>query len=326
MLTGLKTFALRAVRTTIQHTPEILMALGTIGVVGGTAITVKQTMKLDGELQGFNDAQEDLKRHKDAFPDEKAYKKELMMIKIGAAKRVVRILAPGIVPVAAGVVCYFSAFGIIKKANGVLALNIAAANKAFEEYRARVIEDQGEDKDKEYLYGLKKEQLEIETVDENGKTKKEKVDALVLDPDKGNISRYAIRFTPEFTSEASGTDLDYNMYVLTTCQNYWNSILPARKKVWLNEIYKELGIEETQESRIAGWDYDADKFGDGKIMFIITQIVVRDDNDPRGWHKELIVDFNVDGDIMHKLPKSPQLLGMEVEDHVECADQMITWF
>lgn len=325
MLTGLKTFALRAVRTTIQHAPEILMVLGTIGVAGGTAITVKQTMKLDGELLEFDDAQEELKARKAEFPDEKAYKKELMMIKLAAAKRVVKILAPGIIPVAAGVVCYFSAFGIIKRANGVLAVELAAANKAFEEYRARVVEDQGEDKDKEYLYGLKKEQLEIETVDENGKKKKEKVDALVLDPDKSNISRYAIRFTPEFSSEAS-TDLDYNMMVLTSCQNSWNALLPARKKVWLSEIYHELGIEETQESRIAGWDYDADKFGDGKIMFIITQVVVRDDNDPRGWHKELIVDFNVDGDILHKLPKSPQLLGMEVEDHVECADQMITYF
>ena len=59
MLTGLKTLALRVARTAVQHAPEILMVLGTAGVVGGTAVTVKQAMKLDGELLEFDLSQLD---------------------------------------------------------------------------------------------------------------------------------------------------------------------------------------------------------------------------------------------------------------------------
>ena len=93
------------------------------------------------------------------------------------------------------------------------------------------------------------------------------------------------------------------------------------KKVYLNEVYHELGIDETWESRMVGWDYNADNHGDGKIQFIITEIVVRDQS-ARGYHKELIVDFNVDGDIAHKLPKNPSLLGMEVDDHIGKAERV----
>lgn len=323
MLGSLKTVALRVTRMVVAHAPEILMGVGTIGVAAGTIVVAKQATKLEDELSEIKDAQYDLKDQKDTM-DAKEYKKALLAIKVAAAKKVAKIFAPGAVLVIAGVVCFFSAFGFVKKENGILAASVAAANKAFEEYRARVVEDQGADKDKEYLYGLKKEKIEVETTDENGNTKKEKVEALVVDPEKSNISRYAIRFTPEFSGEAY-PDVNNNLMILKSCERTWNAVLPSRKKVYLNEIYQELGIDETWESRMVGWDYDADNFGDGKIRFDITEVIVRDDNDPLGYHKELIVDFNVDGDIVHKLPKNPQLLGMEVEDHINGAEKVITF-
>lgn len=316
----IKSLGIRGARFVASHAPEILMALGTVGVVSGTVIVAKQSTKLEEELGDILDAQDDLKRHKDEFQNEKEYKKELLQIKLAAAKKVAKIYAPGTLLVVSGVVCFFGAFGMVKKQNGILAASLAAANKAFNDYRARVIKDQGEEKDKEYLYGLKREEIEVK--DENGETKK--VSALVDDKENGVVSRYAIRFTPEFTSEAS-TDVNYNLMILKSAERSWNALLPARKKVYLNEIYHELGVDETWESRMVGWDYDADKFGDGKIQFIITEVVVRDDNDPLGYHKELIVDFNVDGDIAHKLPKNPQLLGMEVEDHVNGAERVVVF-
>ena len=316
MLTGLRAIVTNIGRTTAAHLPEILMAVGTIGVATGVVMTAKQTTKLDSELEEIRERQDEVKRTKDNY-DEKEYKKELLKIKIAAAKKVAKIYAIPVTLVLSGVVCYFGAFGIVKKESGILAASLAAANKAFDEYRARVVADQGEDKDKEYLYGLKKET--IETTDENGKKVKEEV--FVQDADSDCISRYAIRFTPEFASEASN-DVNYNMMILKSCERTTNALLPARKKIYLNEIYHELGVDETWESRQVGWDYNADDFGDGKVQFIITEIVVRDDSDPLGYHKELIVDFNVDGDIAHKLPKNPSLLGMEVVDHINQAERV----
>ena len=306
---SIKSFMIRAGRAIADHAPEILMAVGTVGVATGTVMIAKQSMHVEENLIEFADAQEDLKEHKDQFPDEKSYKKELMQIKLAAAAKAAKIYAPGAILVASGVICFFAAYGKIKKENATLAASLAAANEAFKKYRQRVIADQGEDKDKEYMYGVKKQK--IQTVDENGEVKEE--EAFVLEDE--SISRYAVRFTPEFTTEAS-TDINYNLMVLKACEKTWNAMLPSRKKVFLNEIYNDLGYDQTRESRRAGWDYNADKFGDGKIRFIITQIVVRDDNDPLGYHKELIVDFNVDGDIAQNLPDNPAMLGMEVDDHI----------
>lgn len=309
---------LRAGRVISAHAPEILMAVGAVSVTAGAVTVATQTTKLEDALSDIREAQEEHKA-KYGLMDPKEYKKELVAIKLAAVKKVAKIYAGPVLLISGGMTCFFSAFGIMKKRQGVLVASLAAANKAFEEYRARVIEDQGADKDKEYLYGLKKKTITSEVVDENGK--KKKVTEEVFEQDASMISRYAIRFTPEFTAEAVD-DITTNEAVLGSIQSYWNSILPARKKVFLNEIYHELGIDETMESRLVGWDYDNDEHGDGKIKFEIIRTIVYDANDPHGWHKELIVDFNVDGDIAHKLPKNPAMLGMEVEDHILRAERI----
>lgn len=312
------TFALKIGRVISAHAPEILMGIGAISVTAGAITVATQTTKLEDALSDIRDAQA---AHKEKYGlmDPKTYKKELTAIKLAAAKKVAKIYAGPALLLGGGMICFFSAFGILKKRNGVLVASLAAANKAFEEYRARVVADQGEDKDKEYLYGLKKKTITKEVVDENGKKKTVKEE--VFTSEAPIISRYAIRFTPEFSTEAYD-DVNTNKNMLRSIQNAWNAVLPSRKKVFLNEIYHELGIDETMESRLVGWDYNADEHGDGKIKFIFTEIIVYDQNDPRGWHDEVIVDFNVDGDIAHKLPKNPAMLGMEVEDHILRADRV----
>lgn len=319
--TAIKNIAIRSSRFLVQHTPEILMIVGTAGVISGTVVIAKASTKLEDELKDVKDAQDDLKEKKEEM-DDKEYKKELLQIKKAAALKVAKLYTPGTLLVVGGVVCYFAAFGKVKKENGILAASLAAVNKAFDEYRARVIEEYGDDKDKEFLYGLKKKKIVVEETDENGNTKQVEKEVLVKDDAKSNISQYAIRFTPEFSTEAS-EDINYNVRILRAIQRDFNALLPGRKKIFLNEVYRALDIEETEESRRVGWDYNEDTFGDGKIEFIVTCITVSDVNDPRKYHNELIVDFNVDGDLMHKLPKNPSLLGMETQDHIDNAFRIV---
>ena len=258
---------LRAGRVISAHAPEILMAVGAVSVTAGAITVATQTTKLEDELCDIRKAQEEHKA-KYGLMDPKEYKKELVAIKLTAVRKVAKLYAGPVLLISGGMTCFFSAFGIMKKRQGVLVASLAAANKAFEEYRARVIEDQGEDKDKEYLYGLKKTKITKEITDENGKTKK--VTEEVYTSDAPIISRYAVKFTPEFASEASD-DVNFNIAMLKSMQNSWNALLPSRKKVFLNDIYHEMGIDETMESRLVGWDYNADEHGDGKIQFIIIE-------------------------------------------------------
>lgn len=324
--TAIGNIAVRVGRFAVKYSPEILMGLGTVSVVSGTVVVAKNTLKLDELLEADRKEQEKIQKYRDSgyvgkveYTEDDA-KKDLMIVKKSAAIKTVKLYAPGALLITAGIACFFGAFGILKARNGALAIALASANQAFDEYRQRVIEDQGEDKDKEYLYGLKKEK--IETVDpETGKKVKEEV---FVSNGNDNISRYAIRYTPEFSTEA-GWDVNYNAAMLRSIEHAFNAMLPGRKKIYLSEVYKELGVEETYESRLVGWDYNADNAGDGKIMFIITEIVERDDNSATGYRKELIVDFNVDGNVAASLPRNAATLGMEVEDHVELAERATTY-
>lgn len=320
-VTAIKNIAIRSSRAVAAHTPEILMALGTVGVVGGTVLIAKASSKLEDELSDIKDAQKDIIDRKEEYADDKTYKKDLLMIKKAAALKVAKLFAPGVALTAAGIVCFFAAFGKVKKENGILAASLAAANKALEDYRARVVEDLGVDKDLEYMYGLKKEKIQKEVIDENGEKKIVEEEVFTSDGSKPFISRYAIRFTPEFSTEAS-TDINYNRRVLEFAEKKFNTALAGRKKVFLNEMYEQLGVDETSESRRAGWIYDK-KGGDGKIHLIVIKITVKDVTSPLGYHEELIVDFNVDGDIMSTLPKNPSLLGMEVDDHINDAVRVV---
>lgn len=325
--TTITNLTVRAGRFVTTHSPEIFMGLGTVATIGGTVMIARKASTTDDVLKKFKDAQDQIKEAKDTgkLPDGQEYslddaKHDLFIVKKDAVITYVKTFAPGALVLATGITCFFVAFGIMKKRQGVLVASLAAANKAFDEYRQRVIADQGEEKDKEYLYGLKKET--IETIDpETGK--KVKSESLVQTSD-GMISRYAVIFTPEYATEAT-VDVNYNTIQLKSLQNTMNALLPSRKKIFLSEVYDELGIDQTAESRLVGWDYLADNFGDGKIEFIITECVEQDNNDPSGYRKYLIVDFNVDGNIANKLPKNAASLGMETQDHVDRADRVIEY-
>lgn len=320
---AIKNLAIRGSRFAVAHSPEIFMGIGTIGVVTGAVIIGKRSTKLEELLASSKEEQDKIKEYGEAGEvngreyTQEDVKKDLFVVKKEAAIKIIKTEAPGALILIAGISCYFVAFGIMKRRQAALAVALASANKAFEEYRARVIADQGEEKDKEYLYGLKKEK--IETVDpETGKKVKEEV---LTSDGTGSVSRYAVRFTPQYSTEASA-DINYNTQLLKVAENSFNMMLPGQKKIFLNQVYAELGIDETYESRLVGWDYYADNHGDGKIQFIITEVVERDDNDPSGYHKELIVDFNVDGNVAYKLPRNSAALGMEVEDHITKAERL----
>ena len=316
----LTTVAVRVGRVLSAHAPEILMATGTVCVAAGTVVTAVQTTKLDNELYEIQEAQNDLKRHKEEFPSKHEYNKELFQIKKAAALRVAKIYAGSTLLVTGGVVCFFAAFGIMKKRQAVLVASLAAVEKAFEEYRARVIEDQGADKDMEYYYGLKKTQVTKEITDEKGKTKTVTEEGYIQD--RPAVSRYAVRFTPEFSTEASD-DVVWNKNFIKSLESTLNAMLPSQKNIWLDYVYDQMGIDITAESRRVLWHWDKHS-PCGKIQLKTIEIIEPDVNDPLGWHKEIIVDFNVDGELIDILPKNPQALGMEVDDHISSAERIST--
>lgn len=79
---------------------------------------------------------------------------------------------------------------------------------------------------------------------------------------------------------------EVNLMFIKHCQQYANDLLKIRGTVFLNEVYKMLGLPRSQEGCVVGWHYDEkNPIGDNYIDFILGDIT----------QSNIVLDFNVDG-------------------------------
>ena len=80
--------------------------------------------------------------------------------------------------------------------------------------------------------------------------------------------RLIMRDSKRFNSSSYQWDKnpDYNKIFLTSQENYFNDLLKAKGYVFLNEVYKALGIRESRFGQRMGW-----KSGGSKINFNATE-------------------------------------------------------
>lgn len=84
-------------------------------------------------------------------------------------------------------------------------------------------------------------------------------------------------------------DREFNKFYVRAMEEHFNDILKYRGYVFLRDVYERFGWPVTLDSIKCGWRYDTDA-GYRPIKFTI--FVSEDPSDPN-----LIIDFNVDGDI-----------------------------
>ena len=177
-------------------------------------------------------------------------------------------------------------------------------------YRASLAERYGEDFDKDITFDqgfcLVRHDGALEfpvktTIDENGNEVKEegmweiKREGSPFD----TLSPYAVIFD-EMSSEWS-KDPSYNKLTLHRIQITCNDMLHARGHLFLNDVYKELGLPETQVGQLVGWISKGD--GDGYVDFGIYDLNAVDNRREfiNGYEPSIILDFNVDGVIWDKI-------------------------
>lgn len=147
--------------------------------------------------------------------------------------------------------------------------------------------------------GLKNEVVDETVIDEEtGKKKKVKTTVSTFDPNE--ISQFAV----VFDSGCKGWTPDpaLNKAFLLQTQNYLNDKLKHDKRLFLNDVYEELGFAKTQAGQIVGWLYDekcpnGDNCIDFNIWDISNEATRRFLN---GLETNILLDFNVDGPIIDK--------------------------
>lgn len=286
--------AAMAVLKTQKHSPKILFAAGVVGVVSAAVLAARATLRLDeivDEAKETLEAFETVKGNPEYTEEDQIKDKALFYVQTSI--KVIKLYAPAVGLGVASIGMLAGSHRILTKRNLALTGAYSALEKGFKEYRRRVVEDLGEDRDREFLHGT---EIVHEThVDQDGK--KTKVETKIA----AGISPYGIMFrqdNPNWNRQP-----EYNFLFLRAQQRYLNDKLQVRGHILLNDVYDAIGVQRTPAGCVVGWLSKEYGGKDGYVDFGIF-----DDADAlrvydymTGHEGELYLDFNVDGNIFEKI-------------------------
>lgn len=284
-----------------KHSPEILVVAGIAGTVTSAVMACKATTKLDDILDKAKndiDAIHHAAEHPEELPEpytKEDSKKDLTIVYTKTAVDLFKLYGPAIAVGTLSITAILAGHNITRKRNVALAAAYTAVDKGFKEYRGRVIERFGEELDKELRYNIKAKEVEEIVKNEDGTESIVKKTVHVSDPSKYSV--YAKVYDDGCTGWEKDPEL--NLMFLNAQQCQANDILKARGHLFLNEVYDMLGIPRTKAGQVVGWYYDEKHpIGDNFVDFGIYDM-----DDERkcafinGYERNIILDFNVDGNI-----------------------------
>lgn len=278
-----------------KASPEILLGVGIISIVGGTIMACKATLKAEDIL---DEREKKLEAIAEVAQTEEEYsqedeKKAGLIVNVQTTVNFTKLYAPSALLISGGIACILASYGIMKKRNAALAVAYNAVNTAFANYRQRVINELGELKDAEFYTGKKAHYEEV--IDgETGEVTKQ----IVFDePVDEGVSPYAAFFDER--SREWKKNADYNLMFLRAQQAEFNRILEENGHVFLNEVYDALDLPRTKIGALVGWVKGE---GDGYIDFGLYNI-----DRPavkafiEGYERSVLLDFNVSGYVYNRI-------------------------
>lgn len=282
----------RQILTAKKNSPHVLFVGGVVGVAASTVLACKATLKLSGTLDEINKDINDFKNLKAEIDENSSityqadqYSKDLFYVHVKAAYKITRLYAPSIGLGVVSIAALSGSHAQLTKRNTALMAAYATVQTAFGEYRARVREELGMDRELDVYHGATVHELP----GQDGKT----YTIRKVDPNK--LSMYA-KFFDEY-SEKWQKDPELNRIYLECQQAYVNQLLQVRGHVFLNEVYDLLGIERSTPGQIVGWVVSEE--GDNYIDFGMYE--AHNSAFMNGWERSIILDFNVDGVIYDKI-------------------------
>ena len=281
-----------------KHSPEILVVVGVVGVVTSAVMACKATTKASDVIEEHKKEMDDIHFVAETKPEkysEEDFQKDTVIVYTQTAVKLAKLYAPSIAIGVASIACIIGSHNILTKRNAALAAAYTAVDKTFKEYRNRVVDRFGKEVDKQLRYNIKAKEFEETTVDENGNEKTETVTKDVAEIHSSDYAKFFDESCPGWTKDA-----EQNKYFLLCQQNYANEMLKAHGYLFLNDVYKLIGVLSTRAGQIVGWVYDEkNPVGDNYVDFNIMDI-----NSERarafvnGYERSILLDFNVDGNIL----------------------------
>lgn len=271
---SLKGNAKRMVVKAKIKSPTIMIVGGVVGVVVGTVMACRATMKLQPILDEDKEAVDDIHNYmgsEDKNDDytEKDEKRAVAVEHLKTAGKVVKLYAPAVLVEGVSLGCIVGSHKILTKRNVGLAGAYAAVQKEFKDYRDRVVDRFGEDLDRELKHNITRAEYKEKETDENGKTKTVKKTVDVVGDGTG-YSGYAKFF--DGASREWTEDPEHNMWFVNRAEEMFNNKLRTDKFVFLNDIYDYFDIPRTQQGQTDGWLYDPEHPDAYPIKFDVMNV------------------------------------------------------
>jgi hypothetical protein len=292
-----------------KYSPEILLVAGLAGGAVTIYLTAKATLSAQNVLDEHNEKMnliESAMINTNGGPqytkEDETKSKAIVYAQTGMsfAKLYGPAMGLGVLSVAA----ILASHGIMTRRQVSLIAAFNVVSEGYASYRQRVIEQLGEDADRNFRHGLREEVVSVKEVDETGKEKTVKKTVMRRDPQFKSV--YA-----RFFDEASVNWMNNptsNLAFLKAQQNAMNDQLIVKGHLFLNEVYDALGIPRTKEGAIVGWIYKNDPEWmqengfDGFVDFDIYNPENSAGRDfVNGYNPSILLDFNVDGVIFNKI-------------------------
>lgn len=285
-----------------QYSPEILIGVGVVAIVGGVVLACKETLKVEDIMAEHEEQHEKIEEAESLelnnyTPEDASKDRALLVIRTGV--KIVKNYIPSAVLVAGGITCILASHYIMAKRTAALMAAYEAVSSAFEEYRKRVKDELGEEMDKHFRFGSEKAgTMDFTDEDENVK---ERVG--VSSVDGIHPSQYA-KFFDEYNENWSKSP-ERNLFFLRRVQNWANDKLYLNGYLFLNDVYKMLGMEPTSAGQVVGWVVGN---GDNFVDFgLYDETNERARMFVNGAERSILLDFNVDGvvyDLLDKIKKA----------------------
>lgn len=228
-----------------KHSPEILTGLGIAGMITTTVLAVKATPKA---LKLIEDYEETV-----LFDHEK-------IKPIEAVKLTWKCYIPAVITGTVSITCLIGASSVNIRRNAALATAYKLSETALTEYREKVVETIGENKEKTVREAVAKDKIEKNPVSEKEVIITGNGDSLCFDP---LSSRYFMS-NIEAIKKAENT---INKRMIQDITGYAS----------INDFYDEIGLSHTEIGDYLGWnsenlidlDIGAHKADDGRPSLVI---------------------------------------------------------
>ena len=301
-----KTVTRTAVKTGMKlrkYSPEIMLAGGLIAGAAALVTACIATKKADAEIKEAHQELDDIQiaiknaetpeeketlvqnEKKDSF---KVYRSLVWKLcKTYGLSAFLGILSVGLI---------LGSHGILKQRYVSTAIAYKSLDEAFKDYRQRVKEGVGEEKELHFFNGTE-EGGEVTVIDENGDAQTTKD---IVKTKEKKYTPYEFDFNAKTAPGSWEANADYNLMFLRQVENYLNDLLNSRGHVFLNEALDSLGLKRTREGAVTGWikGNGGDDYVDLGVSDYYTDEYCESQD---GYLKNIHLNFNVDGLIWDKI-------------------------